>query len=98
MEEIEALCSTITEQDKTLLLDLMNLQDQINQKRVKEEGWEANEKNVSSILLSNTKHEVSKNIRQVRDELQSNNDKDKYETDKLKRLMDKFQDRYAKQK
>jgi len=98
MEEVEALCSTITEKDKQLLLDLMNLQDQINQKRVKEEGWNADEKNVSSILLSNTRHEVSKNIMQTRDELSSNNDKDQNETNKLKKLLDKFHDRYNKQK
>lgn len=98
MEEVEALCSTIQEKDKLLLLDLMNLQDQINSKRMMEQGWNADEKMVSSILLSNTRHEVSKNIKQVRDELMHNNENDKHETEKLKKLMDKFHDRYNKQK
>lgn len=50
LDEVEELCKMIELKDRRLLLDLMRVKDQVNQRKVEEDGsWKATAETASSI-------------------------------------------------
>lgn len=51
-DEVEELCKMIDEKDETLYGELMRLQDQLNQRRIKAQGFHPDSSTCSSIMIN----------------------------------------------
>jgi chromosome segregation ATPase len=97
MDEVENLCQMIDQKDKHLLLDLMKLKDQLNQKRIDKHGFNPDSQTASSILVNEIMatgfDQLKREQNNIDDDIAQNSD----ETDKLKKIIAKYQDSLAKQ-
>ena len=90
MDEVENLCQMIDQKDKHLLLDLMKLKDQLNQKRIDEHGFKPDSQTASSILVNEIMatgfDQLKREQNNIDDDIAQNSD----ETEKLKKIIAKY--------
>lgn len=93
LDEVEELCKMIEAKDRRLLLDLMGVKDQINQRQVNSEGrWKATAETASSIQLDEVAFTERDIILAENDDIVHHIEGDTAEIEKLKKIISKYQD------
>jgi hypothetical protein len=91
LDEVQELCTMIEDRDRRLLLDLMRVKDQINQRQVDAEGgWKASAKTASSIQLDEVAFTERHIILYENDDIEHYIEGDTAEIEKLKKIIAKY--------
>lgn len=91
-DEVEALCKMIDHKDKTLMQDLLQLQDLLNQKKLDKEGFKPDGTTVSSIMVNEIVNTEMDILKSEKANLEFQIDHDQKEVDKIIKIVKKYKD------
>ena len=91
LNEVDELCKIIEEKDKKLMLDLMRVKDQMDQRRVDSEGWKATAQTASSIQLDEVAFTERDIILTEQQDIRNHIEGDQKEITKLMKIIGKYQ-------